>query len=206
METEILLIRHGETEWNKKHIFQGKKDTELNSTGIEQAYKLSEYLAQKDYQFLYSSDLKRAVRTAEIIGKPNNLEPVKDSRIREMNFGNWEGSSFSEISKKDAETLKKWREDPLNNAPTGGEKLSEFISRITEFFNFLADRHKGEKTIVVTHGGVIKVWLSELFDMPADKFWQIEVNNTSMSRVKIYDDDPIFSLLNAVPHLKSEGE
>ena len=118
METEILLIRHGETEWNRKHIFQGKKDTELNSTGVKQACKLSEYLSKKDYKFLYSSDLKRAVKTAEIIGKEANLVPVKDSKIREMDFGDWEGSKFSTISKKDAESLNKWRQDPLNNAPT----------------------------------------------------------------------------------------
>jgi len=122
-----------------------------------------------------------------------------------MDFGEWEGSNFSAISKHDAESLKKWRQDPLNNAPTGGETLREFSSRISEFFDILIEKHQKEKIIVVTHGGVIKVWLSELFNMPVDKFWQIEVQNTSMSKVKIYDGDPIFSLLNAVPHLELEG-
>ncbi len=207
METEVLLIRHGETDWNRQHLFQGQEDISLNQAGLIQANKLANFfLNWQDHKYhaIYSSDLARAMETAKPLAKKLNLEISLKSGLRELHFGDWQGYSFLDIKEKHPTTFKRWQDDPFAVSPPQGEELEDFFKRITETMRSLIAKHQGERIIIITHGGVIRAWLTHLFAMPKEKFWRLEVDNTSLSRVKLYDEQPIFSLLNFKAHLEME--
>lgn len=202
METELILLRHGETAWNKELKFQGQIDIPLNKKGIEQAQKASKYLENKEVDVIYASDLKRAIKTAKIIAISKNLEVKELKALREMSFGKWEGFTYQEIEKEQKDLLASWVEDPVTNRPTNGETLKEFKIRIEASFQQIIRDNLGKKILVVSHGGVIRVYLSILLKMPLKDNWKLNVDNTAISIVKYYEQDPVLTLLNSKFHLK----
>ena len=195
-KTELLLIRHGETEYNKKSIIQGQTDTELNASGIKNAAKTAEFLKDYEFDHIYSSDLKRARKTASFIADKLDIEIKESKKLREIDFGDWEGLKLEEIAAQYPDNMEAWRIDPLTNGAPGGENLSEFAARINSFFNQLLEEHKGEKLIVVTHGGVIKIYLRDVLAVKSQNFKQFQIDNTSLTEIKFYDDDAILTKLN----------
>jgi len=194
--TELLLVRHGETEQNKNYIIQGHIDTDLNSEGIKKAAATAEFLKDFDYHHIYSSDLRRAKKTADFIADNLNLKINESKNIREINFGNWEGLNLDQIGDKYPEALAAWKKDPLTNGPPGGENITQFAARINSFFNEILDKHQGQKIIVVTHGGVIKMYLREVLEVNANGFEVFQIDNTSLTELKYYEDKVILSKLN----------
>lgn len=195
-KTELLLIRHGETEYNKKSIIQGQVDTELNESGIKKAAETAQFLENYQFDHIYSSDLKRAKKTASFIADKLNLEIKESPKIREIDFGEWEGLKLEEIAAQDPENMAAWKNDPLSNGAPGGENITEFIKRINSFFDQLLEKHKGEKLIVVTHGGVIKMYLREILAVQSKSFKQFQIDNTSLTEIKFYDDYAILTKMN----------
>lgn len=202
METKMLLIRHGETEWNRVLRYQGQKNVELNDRGKNQAVKIAKRLAEKEIDVLYSSDLDRAAETADIIAEVQQKPVERDQRLREMDFGQWEGLNYDRIKNNHPERFKKWYNDPTSVNPPEGEYLSQFQQRIISSFTEIKESHEGEKIAIITHGGVIRVWLAHLLQMPLGKYWRLEVDNTSLSIVKFYDRYPVLKLLNSTSHLE----
>ncbi|ADQ13742.1 alpha-ribazole phosphatase [Halanaerobium hydrogeniformans] len=197
-KTELLLIRHGETDYNKNSIIQGQTDTELNESGIIKAEETAEFLKNYEFDHIYSSDLKRAKKTASFIADKLELEIKESKKIREIDFGDWEGLKLEEIVDQYPDDMEAWRIDPLNNGAPGGENITQFAARIKSFFDQLLEKHRGEKLIVVTHGGVIKLYLREVLAVQSKSFKQFQVDNTSLTEIKFYDDDAILSKLNYV--------
>lgn len=195
-KTELLLIRHGETESNKNYIIQGQTDTDLNASGIKKAAETAEFLKDYNYDHIYSSDLMRAKKTASFIADNLNLEIKESEKIREIHFGEWEGLNLEQIEEQYPEDMEAWREDPLTNGPPGGENITQFAARINYFFNEILEKHRGEKLIVVTHGGVIKMFLREILEVNTKSFRQFQIDNTSITELKFYDDDVVLSKLN----------
>ena len=105
--TEIILARHGETEWNVSEIFRGRIDVELNDTGSKQAQLLAEYLSQKKIEAVYSSPLQRALRTAEVIARHHKLEVAITPGLIDLDFGKWQGLSHQEVKDKYAKATAK---------------------------------------------------------------------------------------------------
>lgn len=196
MLTRLYLLRHGETDWNQKSIYQGQTDIDLNKNGREQARKAAETFKEIEVDQIYSSDLKRAKNTALMIAREKNLKVSENKKIRELSFGDWEGLSFVEIKNKYPDLAASWQQDPIHNFPPGGEKLLDFKFRIENFFNKIINRHQGDKILVVTHGGVIKVYLAAVLSIKTEKFWQFQIDNCSLTEFKIYDQDIILSKLN----------
>ena len=140
----LWLVRHGETDWNAEGRFQGWTDVPLNETGREQAEQLRELLSTSRFDGVWSSDLERAVETARIaIG-----EPAVDRRLRELDFGDLEGSVWSEL---DTETRDGLKEFESFQSP-GGESAAVFVRRV---FAFLDELDSG-RHVVFAHGGVIR--------------------------------------------------
>ncbi len=202
MEKELILVRHGETCWNKDLKFQGNRDISLNETGFEQANRVSDYLASEDIDSIYSSDLKRALNTAERIADPHDLEVKADRELREMNFGEWEGLTYQEIEKEYPDIIAEWFRDPTAISPPGGEKLPDFQNRVVDAFEEILNGFSGSKILVVSHGGAIRVYLASLLKMPLKLHWRLELNNTGICVVKFYDKKPILSLFNSTFHLE----
>ena len=159
---KIILIRHGETDWNSLQKYQGHKDIPLNAAGRKQAQKVADYLYDnEDIENLYCSDLSRTKETADIIGKKLGLEPICDFRLRELNFGKWEGMTFSEVYKKYPDEFNQWYNNTMEFKIPGGESLTEILARSLLALNEIKKRHNSTIAIV-THGGVIRAILNHL--------------------------------------------
>ena len=145
VRTTLLLVRHGQTDWNRDGRFQGHADTPLNETGRGQARALAEALATERVDAVYSSDLQRARHTAAAVADAAGLDVVTLPELREKHFGTWEGLTHAEIAERFPE------------APRGswgdGETSEEMASRVLGALRQIAARHDGETVLVVSHGG-----------------------------------------------------
>jgi broad specificity phosphatase PhoE len=153
--TKLLLVRHGETDWNRDGRWQGGSDTRLNDLGREQARTLAEQL-DGDIDVLYSSDLARARETAEIVAAKLGLEVRLDPRLRERGFGSWEGLTMSEIEERFAESHRRWRVGEGPGADDA-ETFEDFSARVNDFLADVLRLHPGDEVLVISHGGSIRV-------------------------------------------------
>src|SRR5919109_2911778 len=152
--TTLLLVRHGETDWNRDGRWQGHSDRPLNELGQRQASELAESLDGVDV--IYSSDLVRARETAEILGAQLGVEVRLDRRLRERSFGAWEGMTMDEIEQRFREALDRWRTGEGFGADDA-EPFEEFGARVRSFVEDVLGRHPQETVLVVGHGGSIRV-------------------------------------------------
>jgi 2,3-bisphosphoglycerate-dependent phosphoglycerate mutase len=169
-ETTLVVIRHGETEWNVLGRLQGHSDTPLNAVGVLQAAATAERLVSdpsfrptiESVDAVVSSDLLRARSTAESISKAIERSrggaPVPfevDAGLRETHLGRWQGMNWEAVKEVDGEHVKKWKHDPFASPPGGGESAFARYSRVTECLAKLAERHRGRTVVVVSHGGCL---------------------------------------------------
>ena len=176
----ILLARHGETDDNIPPLrFQGSRDTPLNATGREQAHALAQRVAREhpDVEALYSSQLSRARETAEIVGAQIGLDPVLDARLAESFRGEWEGFLFPEIEARDPEGFAAFKRAGAGFRFPGGESMQEHQDRVMAALEDFR-RAGADPTLVVCHGGTIRVALCAARGVGLDRFWSFEVPNT----------------------------
>jgi broad specificity phosphatase PhoE len=152
--TTLLLVRHGETDWNRDGRWQGHSDTHLNEVGREQAARLADELGRIDV--VYSSDLARARETAEIVAERLGLEVEVDARLRERSFGAWEGKTRTEIEAEFGEAHTRWLAGEGPGADDA-EPFADFGARVQSFLEDVQARHPDETVLVVAHGGSIRV-------------------------------------------------
>ena len=154
-ETTLIVIRHGETEWNREKRMQGTTDTQLSDIGLVQAKALGRRLAPRKFGALYSSDLSRARDTARAIAEQSGHELMIDARLQERRFGIFEGLTAAEIVTRYPEEHARFASrDPDYEVP-GGECARKFTLRCLGCLAEIADRHRGEEVVVVTHGLVL---------------------------------------------------
>ena len=200
----LYLVRHGETASNAEGLWQGKHgDDPLNERGRAQslaaATALSEYSAASA---LYASDLRRAAETAGIIGARLGLPVRTHAGLREYGFGNLEGATTSEVLAKWKILLGQWRTDP-SAKPPGGESAIEFTLRVGAALQEIIDQHKGERVIMVAHGGSLSVGLSVLVGEP-DNWQDYQMTNCGISVVDLAPDRNILTF-NETSHLAGIG-
>jgi broad specificity phosphatase PhoE len=152
--TTLLLVRHGETDWNRDGRWQGQSDTELNAVGRRQSHELAGELDGIDV--VYSSDLARARETAEVIADELGLEVSFDGRLRERGFGAWEGLTTAEIEADFRDAHRRWRAGEGPGADDA-EPFDAFAERVASFLAEVLERHPDETVLVVAHGGSIRV-------------------------------------------------
>lgn len=157
---EFYLFRHGETDWNLEQRIQGSTDTELNETGLEQARSLVPLLEKFDLQAIYSSDLKRAFKTGEIIASSLEIPIYSDNRLREANFGEAEGKTVEEIIKLYGQDLwenfRHMKKDKSDIRFPGGESRLESVKRMRSVIDDLIGESKFQRIGIATHGGVVR--------------------------------------------------
>ncbi len=153
--TRVLAIRHGETAWNVEGRIQGQLDVPLNDMGRWQVHRLALAVADEDIAAIYSSDLLRAMETAEAVARGCGQAIVTDPGLRERGFGEFEGLSYTDINQRWPEMAERWRRrDPSFGAP-GGETLNDFFARSVATASRLAALHPGQTIALVSHGGVM---------------------------------------------------
>ena len=152
--TTILLARHGETDWNREGRFQGWADPPLNATGRAQAVDLSVQLMAEELAAVYSSPLRRAYETAEVVAASRGLEPVTVDALREVDVGSWSGLSRAEIEQRFPEQYARWLD--YGQGWEDGETYEQMVDRVVGALQELAEGRDGERILAVTHGGPIR--------------------------------------------------
>ncbi len=160
---KIYLVRHGQTDFNLKNLLQGSTDNPLNETGRQQAGQLAQMLKDVPFDVIYSSPLKRALETAQIIRESNVNRPpiILDDRLKEIDMGEWEGKYYPAIMEEYREMFERVKEDPFLYSPPGGEPFPAFVERIRSFLDDLRERDHNI-TLIVAHqmvNSVIRILL-----------------------------------------------
>lgn len=168
MLTKITLIRHGQTRWNHKKKYLGHTDIDLDAIGKKQAIKTKKKLENKEFNTIYSSDLKRAYHFAEIVFKKHIICKTPD--LRELNFGIFEGKTHEEIMSTHGLIYSQWLDNPFKINIPNGESLAEFKVRIKKTFQKIISGHKGESIGIVTHAGPIRIILNNI--MKKQNVWE----------------------------------
>lgn len=188
----IILVRHGETQLNAEGVFFGIKDPTLNEKGKIQAEESKKTIEKLEYDKIYSSDLLRALETAEIINI-KNMEIEKSQKLRELNFGIFEGYKYNELKELYPEQLKKSEIDWKNYNYETGESVRELQERAVSFIEEL-DLEKNN--LIVTHWGVINTILSHYFSTELEGYWKFSVKNGGIVIIDFLDNFPILRGLN----------
>lgn len=201
---DLILIRHGETDWNLQERMQGQTDTPLNARGTAQAHRAAARLAaEHQIEVLYTSPLVRARVTAEIIADKFNLDPIGDVRLTERGVGQLEGLTLPEIGTAFPDVYKAWRDDKERVLLPGAEDTDEFQRRVLSFLEMARDRHAGQCVAAVTHGGTLSMLFGTLLGLDIHKRFPFRFDNTSISKVDLSRRRPRIYLLNDTCHLRS---
>jgi alpha-ribazole phosphatase len=175
--TQFCLIRHGQTDWNLEGRYQGQSDVPLNKNGQTQAHLLAEQLQGRSFTTIYTSDLRRAKDTAEIIALTLHLPIQVDSRLREINQGDWEGQQVDAIKSRYTDLWEKRAQDPASVRPPGGETVSEVATRVHAAFDDIAVSHPGGSIMVVSHGLALATILCEVRGIPVGLAYSLIPDN-----------------------------
>lgn len=175
----ILLIRHGETEWNRDRRIMGREEIGLNETGRFQALALKQSLAAFPLDAVYSSPILRARETAMTLCEERDLKPSFDERLVEVDYGEWVGKTFLEVRETSGYTpYFKRLETPV--APKG-ETLFQVRDRGIEFLQEMKSRHPDQTIAAVSHADTIKCLLMNTLQIPFENIWRFRIDNVSVS-------------------------
>lgn len=177
MKTEFWLVRHGTTDWNVKKRYQGQTDIPLNSTGLAQAKELANSLVGTSFDAIFTSDLQRARQTALSLADRLSVPIYQDARLREANFGQWEGESYYEMRDKFPEIWADRMENPSSYVAPGGEKLLEVAWRMNRAAEEMAARFPGGRLLVVAHGLSLAVLVCSWQGRPLNESYSIIMDN-----------------------------
>ena len=194
---KLIIVRHGETGHNASGTVQGHTQSKLNEKGLDQIRRVAERLKTERIDAIFSSDLDRCSVTAREIAKFHSIPLIHTPELRELSYGVWEGKPIAEFrSTRENSGLSRHK-----FRPEGGENYEDAKIRIEHFLKKLETSHKGKTVLLVTHGALIRVFLSVLLKKPLDAFMDITIGNTAVSIVEIGDKDHKTHLINDVGHL-----
>ncbi len=152
--------------------------------------------AQSALNAVYCSDLSRAVKSAEIIAEPYGLVPIRMPELRERSFGVWEGMTFTEIKEQFPGEFEAWADNPLAHSPVGGESTLDVKERVVKALSEVINRHAGGNIAVVAHGGVNRVLICHILEIPLENIFRIEQDYGTVNVIEFWDKYPVVKLLN----------
>lgn len=180
--TEVTLIRHGETEWNLSGRWQGHADSPLSERGVAQAEALGKRMKPGDFDFLYSSDLGRAMDTSRLLGSPSGWEAIPREDLRERDLGVLEGLTTEEMLEREPEVYHSFRNEGPGYVPPGGESFTQFCERCANAVEQISATHEGSKIGIVAHGGVLGAFFRYAMNIPLDAGRNFVLLNCSLNR------------------------
>ena len=199
--TKLILIRHGQTVWNKLGRYQGQADVELSDAGKKQAELLGENFPYDNVAAVYSSNLKRAVETAQAVADKFNLSVNPCQEFREINFGEWEGLTYEEIHGKWPKEHEMLFKSPDKLVCPGGEGFKDVQERAVERMQEIIRENDGKQVVIAAHGGVIRTMLCHALGLSLQNMWHIKQDNTAINVVSAYNEGMVVELLNSTQHL-----
>jgi 2,3-bisphosphoglycerate-dependent phosphoglycerate mutase len=185
--TELILLRHGETDWNRELRFQGHVDVALNATGLEQARRLARRLAHETVHRLYASDLLRAQQTASPVAQQLGLASVSDPALREQSFGRIDGMNVDDVKAQHPQVWEHWLSFQEDFCMPEGESTRQFHGRVMDAIYRLVAAHPAETLVVVTHGGVLDMIYRTARSLGLNGPRQSEIPNAGLNRVRVHE-------------------
>jgi broad specificity phosphatase PhoE len=202
--TTLLLIRHGETEWNKSKRWQGHADVPLSADGGAQAKRLAARIREEGWHIdhVYASDLSRAFETAQVIAAELGVSVHPRVELREIHVGVWSGMTNPEIRERYPEMWALYESGVDFQRGDDGETMAVFRTRVSESFAELVSRHPGERLLIVTHGGNIRTLLEHVQNLNGEYF-DAFIENTSVTEISWDTGHPVVVRINDALHLES---
>ena len=200
-ETEIILIRHGETEWNSQKRMQGHSNSDLSEVGRGQIQALGELMKNVSFDHIYSSDSLRARQTAEAITQYSGHTLQFDQRIREKNLGVFEGLTSTEAKERHPEVYRLFKTAGANYVIDEGESTQQLLERAFEFIEEIRLRHSQERVVMVTHGGVVRVLMKHALGLSIDAPTRFIIKNTGIFGL-IWNENWLVTQMGGVSHLE----
>ena len=192
----IFLVRHGATDWNLARRCQGTTDLELNETGLQQAAAAAHELSREKIEAIYSSPLKRARQTADAVGRFHNLPVTVEESLRELDHGEIEGLTFSEIQATRPDFLRQWRDRPAEADIPGGERLAEVERRAWDGLCRIVRRHgPDDALVVVSHNFPILSVLCRVTGTPLNQYRSFHLQPGEAVRLS-YDSGAAWRVLS----------
>lgn len=202
---QLIIVRHGQTEWNIKGIRQGNLDSRLTEKGLAQAKALAQRLARERFTTLYSSDLGRALQTAQEVSSVTGHAIITDPRLRERHLGIFQGLSGEEIKEKHPEEYKLHRSLGPDYVIPGGESVKQQVARNIAYLNEIGAKHLGETIVVVTHGGVLSGLFRHTFSIPFNAPRRFEFTNAGLNIFAYEEGNWLLLTWGDVSHLAPDG-
>jgi broad specificity phosphatase PhoE len=197
----LILARHGETAWNVEKIFRGRADVDLDEVGIKQAELLGKYLSDWKLEAIYSSPLKRALDTANIIARYQKVSAHIAEGLIDFDFGEWQSLSEQEVKRLYPAVLDEWHNNPHKAKMPGGESLEDVTGRAVEVVYDVLSRHQGN-VLLVSHRVVIKVLICYLLGLDNSHFWNINQDVCGITIFNYADGRFVLTRHNDTSHLR----
>ena len=198
----LIIVRHGETEWNAEGRIQGHTDIGLSEKGAEQARSLGTRLAGMNIDVAYSSDLKRTSETARLALGGRDIVLNETAMLREYHKGEFEGLTLAEIKSQFPDEYPKYLEKDLDYAPNGGESTRDVTARMATIMNEIKSKHLDETVLGVSHGGVLRAAMVSLLGMPLEGNWSFLFGNCSLTMFDTHPDNAVLRVFNDTSHLQ----
>ena len=198
---KLLLIRHGQTDWNLLGKYQGQTDIALSGEGIRQADLLAQNFPVDTLDIIYTSDLQRAFMTAERLAEKFSAPLYADKALRELNFGAWEGLTYQEIAERWPQEVKNLFGAPEKLQIPEGETFLMLQRRAMNKIQEIRAENEGKNVAVVAHGAISKAILTALLHIPLHYVWTLRQDNTAVNILRFDDEFVSVELLNGISHL-----
>ena len=194
-------MRHGITDWNAIHRFQGRTETSLSEAGLAQAEETARRLEGWPIDALYTSPLTRARQTADIIAASHRKHPIVLDDLTEVDFGSWEGTYYKKLLEKKDDSLLQWIADPFFRTPLGGEDWISIKSRAERVVNTVMESGHSHVAII-SHGGIIRALLVAFLGLDPHTVWTIKVSNCSLTGIEVKEHETMLAFANDTLHLR----
>jgi len=198
---EIILVRHGETEWNVEEIYRGRIDINLDEVGVKQAELLGEYLSSVELNAIYSSPLRRALDTANIVARYQKVGVQVTNGLIDLDFGEWQGLPEREVKKLYQALHNEWHANPDRVKMPGGESLADVRKRAVGVINDVISKYEGS-VVLVSHRVVNKVLICFLLGLDNSHFWNIKQDVGAITTFSYVGGHFILTRHNDTSHLK----
>jgi len=200
---ELVLVRHGETEYNRADVFRGRIDLPLNERGKNQAQAAADYLSEKGFEAFYSSPLQRSMETAATIAEPHRGEVSPLEYFIDVDYGHWSGKNIEEIRSAWPREFAIWADDPERAVFPGGEAVREVRERLYEGLEWLAREHEGT-VLLVGHKLINRITLCLVLGLPTSGIWRVEQSNGAINFISRGERGWVLHRLNDTSHLRGQ--
>lgn len=182
----LILVRHGETDWNKEKRYQGSIDRKLSFEGRKNIGRIASEIKSFKIDFVYTSALTRARQSGRILAVKIGVKPRMDKRLNELNFGRWEGKTAAELLAEKDKSFLAWSRGKWTT-PKGGESLQSLRRRVRDFLKDGLKKHFGKTVLIVSHGGPIRMMIRESLGLPEEFLFSFSVLPASLSAIQFFD-------------------